>query len=302
VRLRAPAKINLLLRVLGRRNDGYHDLVSLAAKLTLADGLTIAPGGRGFTLSVPGVPALERDDNTVLRAAVAFRNAFGSPRGATLVLRKRVPVTAGLGGGSSDAAATLRGLSRLTGLGTRAELAHLGAEVGSDVPLFLHPGPVIMEGRGERVRGVPQLPELWVLLVKPDLSIRAAEAYAFFDAAPRQRRALTAKGAGATSTDRLVEPNAWAHDPGAVARMLGNDLQPGCVERFPALRRILQGLARLGSLGCAMSGSGPTCFALFSTRALAERARERFERSSHIASGDWVAVTALRRGRGRLAG
>jgi len=288
--------------VLRRRPDGFHDIVSWAAKLGVADGLTCTIGGRGLTLRVPGMAELETRANTVLRAARVFQRAFGAPRGAAFVLHKHTPVTAGLGGGSSDAAATLRALSRLTGSGSAAELAELGAEVGSDVPLFLLPGPVIMEGRGERVHAAPRLPPLWALLVKPDLAIRAAEAYAFLDAAPRRPVALTGQGTDATWTERVLRPLARADDAGAVGKMLGNDLQRGCVERFPALSRVLRGLRQCGSLGCAMSGSGPTCFALFPSRASAERGRAAFTRSAFQDPGDWIAVSPLRRGSRRLAG
>jgi 4-diphosphocytidyl-2-C-methyl-D-erythritol kinase len=271
------------------------------AKLALGDGLTVETGGRGFTLSVPAVRALETDENSVLLAARAFQRTFGVPRGARFLLHKRTPVTAGLGGGSSDAAAALRALHRLTGAGDSESLSRLAAEVGSDVPLFLVPGPVILEGRGERVRAAAPLPEIWALLVKPDLTIRAADAYGFLDAA-RRRSALTAKWAGATSIAGAVDPAARIGDPGAVGEMIANDLQRGCAQRFPALRRVLRGLGALGSLGFAMSGSGPTCFALFPTLASAEYARRRFERSAHRADGDWIAVSVLRRGGGRLAG
>ena len=129
----------------------------------------------------------------------------------------------------------------------------------------------------------------------------AAEAYALLDAA-RNRSALTGEWAGATSIDGAADPVARIDDPGAVGEMLANDLQRGCVQRFPALRRVLRGLGSLGSLGFAMSGSGPTCFALFPTRASAERARRRLEGSTHRAPGDWISVSPLRRWGGRLAG
>jgi 4-diphosphocytidyl-2-C-methyl-D-erythritol kinase len=299
--LRAPAKINLVLRVLGRRADGYHDLHSWVAKLALGDGLTTEVGGRGFSLRVPAVPSLETDENSVLVAARAFHRAFGAPSGARFVLHKHTPVTAGLGGGSSDAATTLRALSKLTGRGSAAELSRLGAEIGSDVPLFLLPGPIILEGRGERVRAATPLPPLWALLVKPELEIRAAEAYRLLDAT-RRPSALTGVGAGATSIGGAGDPLTEIADPGAVGEMLVNDLQRGCVKRFPAVRRVLRGLDSLGSLGCAMSGSGSTCFALFPSAASAERARRQLERSRYRVAGDWTAVSALRRGGGRLAG
>jgi 4-diphosphocytidyl-2-C-methyl-D-erythritol kinase len=301
MRLRAPAKINLVLRVQGRRADGYHDLFSLVAKLGLGDDLTATLGGEGFTLNVPSAPSLENDENSVLVAARAFKRAFGVPRGARFVLHKRTPITAGLGGGTSDAAAALRALRQLTRHGSPEEILELAAEVGSDVPLFLLPGPVVIEGRGERVRAAPRLPALWVLLVKPDLEIRAAEAYRWLDAS-RSGSALTAERAGATPKGVVADPAVRIGNAGAVGEMLANDLQVGCVERFPALRRILRGLGSLGSLGFAMSGSGPTCFALFPTRASAERAQRRFERSAQRAAGDWIAVSPLRRGSGRLAG
>ena len=299
--LRAPAKINLVLRVLGHRVDGYHDLHSWVAKLSLGDGLTAELGGRGFSLRVPGILSLETDENSVLVAARAFQRAFGAPAGAHFILHKHTPVTAGLGGGSSDAATALRALSKLTRRGSAAELSQLAAELGSDVPLFLLPGPVILTGRGEHVRAAAPLPPLWALLMKPELEIRAAEAYRLLDAS-RGPDALTAVKAGATSIGGAGGLLAGIADPGAVGEMLANDLQRGCVKRFPAVRRALRGLEALGSLGCAMSGSGPTCFALFPSAVSAERAARRLARSKHWVAGDWIAVSALRRGGGRLAG
>jgi 4-diphosphocytidyl-2-C-methyl-D-erythritol kinase len=251
----APAKINPVLRVLGKRDDGYHEVETLVQPITLADGVQAAPAPEGLTLTVAGeragdVPSGE--ENLVLRSARALAEETGTRLGARLLLAKRIFVGAGLGGGSADAAATLRALDRLWGLGLGSEgLAPIAAAVGSDVPGLLPGGPVIARGRGERVEPVEVPPTWWVLVPFP-FGIAATEAYRWWD-----------EDGGSSSAELAPLLDALrSGDLDEAGRRLGNDLQPGVVGRHPVVAEALEGVLQAGALGAIMCGSGPTVAAL----------------------------------------
>ena len=246
----APAKINPFLRVLGRRDDGFHEVETLILPVTLADGVHASIADE-ITLALVGDLAAEVPtgaDNPVLRAARALAGEAGVKSGARLVLSKRVPVAAGLGGGSADAAATLRALDRMWGLDLGLErLAEIGASVGSDVPALLHGVPVVARGRGERVERV-QVARTWWVLVTPPLRVAAAEAYGWWDAdggrvGPDPRPLLDALAAG---------------DVEKAGGLLHNDLQAGVAARRPIVAEPLATFEEAGATGTLMSGSGPT--------------------------------------------
>ncbi len=286
--LPAPAKINLSLRVLARRADGYHELDGVMARLTLADGLRCDPleADAGAAIDrlerVPsGVDAwLDRTplplqgDNLVLRAAVRYR-AAAAQRGVRVPtlrweLVKRIPVAAGLGGGSSDAAAALRLLAAR--YPADVALAPLAAALGSDVPFFLQASPAARaRGRGERLDPVP-VPSQPLVLVNPGVGVSAADAYGWWD--PAASRAARAQRAS------------WWLGPDVV-----NDLEPGVAERVPAVAATLATLRDVWDGPSLMTGSGATCFALVpdedEAHALAARLRQA------LPPGAWVAVSAL---------
>jgi 4-diphosphocytidyl-2-C-methyl-D-erythritol kinase len=160
LRLKAYAKVNLVLEVLGRRADGYHEIASVMQTIGLYDVLTFEAAGEiEFSCSTPG---LQEDNNLVGSAARALRQATGKKAGARIVLEKKIPRTAGLGGGSSDAAAALKGLNRLWGLGlTPEKLAEIAAGIGSDVPFFIYGGTCLVEGRGESITPLPDIKKAW---------------------------------------------------------------------------------------------------------------------------------------------
>jgi len=276
VRILAHAKVNLTLEVLRRRDDGYHEILSLMVPLALADRLTLVPGGRKLRIEVPGDPALEGDDNLALRAAQAFRDAFGLG-GLTIRLEKRIPIAAGLGGGSSDAAAVLRALARTRKLNLAA-IHPLAVALGSDVPFFLSERPAWATGRGERLDPAPRLPALWLMLVKPDFGIAAGDAYRSWRPAPPLH----------TGGD------AWrgVRSAAGVGRRLRNDLQPGCIRLAPHLGGLLDRLSWLRPAGLLMSGSGSTCFAVFGNRSALQEASRRFQ----AAPGERVLLTRTLRG------
>jgi 4-diphosphocytidyl-2-C-methyl-D-erythritol kinase len=263
LRVRACAKVNLVLRVGPRRADGFHDLATLMVPIDLADEVVVrlSPGRRGaVSCRVPGRPELDGPGNLAARAAEAFRVRFGVRDAVSIAIAKRIPVVAGLGGGSSDAAAVLRALARGYGVRDRRALAGAALEVGSDVPFFLGRGAAWAEGRGERLREAQVDPLHLVLLYPrdPALAIRAGEAYAWLDSA-RQ-------ASGRSGTLR-----AGLH-PRFHPRLLRNDLEGPCFERHPSLERLSRDLVTAGAASAIMSGSGPSVFGIFAGRAEAVRA------------------------------
>lgn len=252
----APAKLNLSLAVVGRRSDGFHELVSLVAGVALADRLTFSPGAAfALTCDDPTVPA--DGTNLVLRAAEAYaRRRPACVRGA-FHLAKRIPHGAGLGGGSSDAAAALRLLdaASATPLGAE-ELELLAAEVGSDCPYFVRGGLRVMRGRGERLASLPEpaaqaLAGRRVLIIKPPFGIPTPEAYAGLAQAGSYQEPATAEA-------RLAE---WVGAPTGDPGQLGNDLAPAVFAKHLALPAALGWLRERHGLEFRLTGSGSACFA-----------------------------------------
>jgi 4-diphosphocytidyl-2-C-methyl-D-erythritol kinase len=257
----SPAKVNLFLAVTGRRPDGYHDLLSVAAPLRWGDELAAEPAGTGADELDCDDPAVPTDaGNLVLRAAAAFRAAGGGAPALRFVLRKRIPMSAGLGGGSSNAVAALRLLQRQAAAPLAAEaLAGLAAGIGADCPLFLAPGPVVMRGRGERLEALPaeaegRLRGRRILLFKPGFGISTAWAYARLSARPEGLPPAAAAEA------RL---RAWVEARGAPAEeLLFNQFELAAFGKYPALPVLLDRLRGDFGLAPRLSGSGSACFAL----------------------------------------
>lgn len=255
-----PAKLNLFLAVTGRRADGFHELVSVVSTVDFGDTLTVEPRADGvLTLAcdAPGVPT--DGDNLVLKAAHAFRAATGWQGGAHFTLTKRIPAGAGLGGGSSDAATALSALNRLAGEPlSDAALAEVAAAVGSDCSLFLHRGPLIMRGRGERIESLPEpaaqrLRGQRVLILKPPFGVNTAWAYACFVAGapntywPAERAEAHLKG--------------WITDGSAPAEALcANNFEAVVFGKQVVLPVLVNAVREQHGLITHMSGSGSACF------------------------------------------
>lgn len=286
-RVLAPAKVNLTLRVLARRPDGFHELSSLFAPISLADRLHVTVGGRRIRVRVPGRPELETADNLCAKAARAFAAETGLPAGVDVVLEKRIPVAAGLGGGSTDAAAVLRCLARAHGLrGGDPRIARAALAVGSDVPFFLRAVPALARGRGELLGPAPALPDLHLVVVKPPFGVSAGEAY---------RTLASLRAAGELPAGRDRPPPAAFPDAAAVARALHNDLEAAVVRLHPELEDLRSRLRKAGARGVLMSGSGSCVFGLFAT---APAAREAALRLAVRPKEEVLVVRALRRGPG----
>lgn len=250
IREPAPAKLNLFLRVLGRREDGYHEVETLIQPVTLADGVEVSESpGLALVVVGPDAEHIPRgEDNLMLRAARALAEAAGTDPRARLLLAKNVPVAGGLGGGSADAAATLRALNDLWGLGLpRERLLELAAGLGMDVPALVYEGPVLARGRGDLVEPV-ELPQTWWVMVTLDLHVATKAAYAWWD-----------QDEGETGPDPTPAVEALKRgDVETAAPLLRNDLEASVVARHPEVGRAKQRLLSFGALAAVMSGSGPT--------------------------------------------
>ncbi|MCX5867180.1 MAG: 4-(cytidine 5'-diphospho)-2-C-methyl-D-erythritol kinase [Proteobacteria bacterium] len=284
VKIEAPAKLNLGLRILGRRPDGYHEIRSLMIRISLRDEVSLREAGSGIrvTSGHPEIPGGE--GNLAFRAARLFAEEFGPVPGLEIKIRKDIPVAAGLGGGSSDAAAVLEGLRRMFAprLPVR-KLREVSARIGADVPFFLFPGAARVAGIGERLSayrgGLPPA----FLLVNPGVKVSSQWAYSEWDRDFWDRS--EGKGTGAELTDndagnmikmdgRLRPPGArgWAGQGINWDEILRNDLEPEVQKAFPSVREVRGRLLAAGALGAGMSGSGPTFFGVFASPAKAFQA------------------------------
>jgi 4-diphosphocytidyl-2-C-methyl-D-erythritol kinase len=257
--LRAPAKVNLFLEVTARRLDGYHELRTLLVAVSLFDVLAFAPAG-AIRLSCTDPTLGTGPENLVVRAAQLLRRHSGTTVGAEIGLTKRIPVAAGLGGGSSDAATALVGLNRLWKLGLgRKELAGLAAKLGSDVPFFIQPPAAWCTGRGEVVTPCPLGGRLHLVLVCPPFGLSTADVYGRVVAPDRPQSGTALKQA------------VLSGDAEAIGRRLHNRLQEPALTLAPELRDWLEWLKVLKPLGQMVSGSGSTIFALARDAADARR-------------------------------
>ncbi len=286
VRVRACAKINVTLRVLGVRDDGYHELRTTFQSLALYDTLTVsvAPGPFVLTANDPACPVDET--NLVWKAAEGLWRAAGR-RGALSGVRahlvKRIPSEAGLGGGSSDAAAALVALRALWRTGSSdAELETVARTLGADVPFFLHGGTVLGVERGDLLFPLNDLPRAWVVLARPDFGVGTRDAYRWWDERRPGGRSASRRRAGGP-------PPGYADLP---ASEWTNDLEAVVVARHPRIGQLIGRLRRAGASFAAMSGSGSAVFGLFADRTAARSAADRLRsRSVRV----WVTRTLSRR-------
>ena len=272
--VQAFAKLNLTLDVLSKRPDGYHDLRMIMQSVTLADRLTLEETGAGevrVRTDLHFLPTGEK--NLAAQAALRYWQARGEgPRGLDIVIQKRIPVCAGMGGGSSDAAAVVRALNDRDGAPfSREELARIGEQVGADVPYCVLGGTALAEGKGEVLTPLPALPRCWAVVCKPEFSISTPELFARIDSVRLRRRPDTRGAVEALEAGDLV----------GVARRLYNVFEDVLPDRQRArvfdLKNLLIGC---GALGASMSGTGPTVFGLFDREDPAREAHDRLSQES----------------------
>jgi 4-diphosphocytidyl-2-C-methyl-D-erythritol kinase len=256
----SPAKVNLLLKVVSKRPDGYHNLVSLVDLISLFDVLHIRTIKENRVVVndikglVPGGP-----ENTIYRAAMLMKETFGIRTGVEIAVEKNIPLGAGLGGGSSNAAATIKELARLWELDAgKEELSGLGRKIGADVPLFLYGKPCVMRGIGERITGI-DLPRLQYLLVYPNIVLSTGDVY-------NGLRIVLTKDENEVKFSGKI---ATVHD---IAGILENDLEAVAFLKCPEIKTIKERLLESGAVGALMSGSGSAVFGIFLDKNEAERA------------------------------
>ena len=258
----AHAKLNLGLKILGRRSDGFHDILSVFQTIDLCDRLVFKPAGQGqIILSCDDADLSVGPDNLVYQAVQAFRDYTGMDRGVEIALEKRIPMAAGLGGGSSDAAAVLRVLNRVWEAGlSGGELREIGASLGSDVPFFVRQkSTAVVSGRGEMMRYVPWSADVAYVLVCPGFQVHTGWAFANY------KKTLTGHG----EYDSFI--NSVTDLPGAdFWGRIENDFLPLIVQSHPETRDILSRLTDAGAMVASMSGSGSTLYGVFECRDVAE--------------------------------
>jgi 4-diphosphocytidyl-2-C-methyl-D-erythritol kinase len=267
--LTAAAKVNLTLEVLGKRTDGYHELSTVMQTVDLADRLVLEDAdGLALTATTPDVPTDE--GNLALRAAAALREAAKVDRGVRIRLDKRIPIAAGLGGGSADAAAVLLGLNRLWSLRwPAARLSEVAETLGMDVPFFLRGGVALGTGRGERLTALTGMP-LALVLVNPGTPLSTAAVYG------RVAPAMYSDGARARAVIEALE----TRKPARLAASLYNGLEAAATGLTGELERMRAALMAAGALGAVMSGSGPTVFGVARSFEQARQIRARLARGS----------------------
>jgi 4-diphosphocytidyl-2-C-methyl-D-erythritol kinase len=254
---RSPAKVNLFLRVLRKRADGYHDILSLMQRISLCDEMSFSLRDEGVVVTCPGTSLPEDGDNIVYRAAEAVLALADGKTGVEITIHKKIPVAAGLGGGSSNAATTLITLNEMAGTNLATEeLIRMGARLGADVPFFVFGKTALVSGIGDRLEAVDGIPRIWFILVNPGFEISTREVYG--------RLGLTEDSIQYTMP-RLTTVS-------RVAEELYNDLERVSLPLYPALSEIKRHLMAQGALGSLMSGSGSTVFGIFESEDDARKA------------------------------
>lgn len=250
--VKAPAKINLTLDVLHKRPDNYHEIEMIMTTVDLADriGLKATQSGIHIESADRFVPSDSR--NLAYQAAQLLKDTYGIKSGVIISLDKKIPVAAGLAGGSSDAAATLKGLNELWQLGLSLdELAELGSKIGSDVSFCVYGGTALAKGRGEIIQELPAPPNCWVILAKPTIGVSTADVYGAFDV----------KKAEHPNTQQMIKALA-ANDYQEMCANLGNALESVTLNMYPEVAQIKEQMKKFGADAVLMSGSGPTVFGL----------------------------------------
>ncbi|MCY9669521.1 4-(cytidine 5'-diphospho)-2-C-methyl-D-erythritol kinase [Paenibacillus alginolyticus] len=260
---KAPAKINLSLDVLHKRSDGYHEVEMVMTMVDLADRIEMQELSRDTIIISSQAGYIPLDEkNLAFQAARLIKDRYDVKQGVYIHLDKQIPVAAGLAGGSSDAAATLRGLNRLWNLNIpMEELQVLGAELGSDVPFCVTGGTAVARGRGEKLEPIVSPPQCWVVLAKPPINVSTSEIYGKLNAREIKNHPSTEGVLGAIREKRFD----------LLCGSLGNVLEEVTLDLYPEVRHLKECMQRLGADGVLMSGSGPTVFGLVSKEAKVPR-------------------------------
>jgi 4-diphosphocytidyl-2-C-methyl-D-erythritol kinase len=263
----SPAKINLILRVLRRREDGYHDLATLMQTISLCDEMRFSLTGDTITVKSPGSSLPENEDNIVYRAAQALFSYVSYSSGVEIEIKKNIPIAAGLGGGSSNAATTLITLNDMIGCHLSVEdLISIGSRIGADIPFFIYGKTAWAFGIGERLQAADEIPPMWFVLVNPGFEVSTKKVY------ENLKLGLT-KEVIKYNIPRLEKVS-------HIAGKLSNDLEKVTFGFYPIVGDIKELLLSAGALGSLMSGSGPTVFGIFENEETARTAEETLRRAN----------------------
>lgn len=262
---KAYAKINLGLDVVGRLENGYHEVRMIMQTVGIYDVLTLNKIPSGIVVTTDNGELPTDENNLIYKSAKLMREKYGITEGVQIHLEKNIPIAAGMAGGSTDAAATFLGMNQLFTIGaTEEELRELGVKVGADVPYCIMGGTALAEGIGEKLSRLPSPPDCYLLVAKPDINVSTKYVYEHLDAEGVDRH---------PDIDGMIEALHQGSLEGIVSR-LGNVLENVTVKRYPIINEIKQCMLENGALGSLMSGSGPTVFGIFTDRISAERALE----------------------------
>ena len=261
MKIKAHAKINLTLDILGKREDGFHELESVMQQLDLADDITIVDlPNKKITIECTGIP---KKKNLVFKSVIFMRNKFKVEKGVKITIKKNIPVAAGLGGGSADAAAVIKGLNKLWKLGlSEEEMVDFASDIGSDVPFSIMGGVAVAKGRGEKLHKIDGMPSFDVVVINPGFGIRTKEGYLNLDKKNYGQKRATVKMLKDLSRDNI-------------ALNLHNDFEHSIFKKYPDLKEIKEELERQGADAAIMSGSGSSVFGIFKDK---EEAKEAYDK------------------------
>jgi 4-diphosphocytidyl-2-C-methyl-D-erythritol kinase len=269
----SPAKLNLYLRVLNKRTDGYHNIITRMQKIDLMDTVEFQEKGHHVVLRCPGFPQLENDNNIILKAVKILQDETGFNSPLEITLHKVIPTAAGLGGGSSNAATTLMTLNKMFSLNlSKEKLMVMGARLGADVPFFIYGDRAWASGTGDHLEEAEKLPPLWCVLVNPGVEISTREVY---------------EGLNLGLTNPVINYSISRFSTAAeITEGLHNDLEEVSFRLFPELKAIKKRMLAVGALGALMSGSGPTIYGVFDHERTARQAATVFGEN-----GNWFVRT-----------
>ena len=271
--LKSPAKINLFLEVLRKREDGYHQILSLIQAVDLCDELVLQKRETGVVISCDYPDCPTDESNLAFKAASLLLEGEKIEEGVSIHIKKKIPISAGLGGGSSNAAATLKGINRLYQLQLPdKKLYALACRIGSDVPFFLHSGQALIKERGEKIEPINMYGDYWLVLVCPHFEVSTRWAY------QNVKISLTKTGKGVSFRDLENQSMFFK-----ALRSFRNDLEEVVSKRYPVVQKIKELLKNSGALKSSMSGSGPTVYGVFDRKPQAEEVTKKLLR------GDWFA-------------
>lgn len=263
VKRKAYAKVNLGLDVVRRREDGYHEVKMIMQNIGVHDELTFQKQAEGITLKIDRIDLPTDGNNLIYRTAKLIKEEYGIPEGVRITLKKRIPIAAGLAGGSTDAAAVFKGMNELFGLGmTQEKMCELGVRIGADVPYCIMGGTALAEGIGEKLTPLPDAPNAVVLLAKPDISVSTKEVYQNLNVAELKVH---------PDIDGMTKA-VIRHDLSGIIERMDNVLENVTIRQYPVIDEIKNFMKEHGALRAMMSGSGPTVFGIYEDQGQAAEA------------------------------